>query len=405
MRTLFWTCILSLLFFPCVSAQDLAQLRKTIDDNIPAIPPSDIGRKPPSPELIDACKVIVEAANKIYALPNLNEQDRHKILQREAVARIILAYADTPNHYPRLTVISDELETSGPKDLARLTEEHVLKIGIVLATQTGNHAMNISPQALAERIVLFAEQNPGQESLQMMDLFLQQVRTMKQPVHRDRRLAVIAPVFQEYFRKIHQTPQALALESDIQRATLPGNPILLMGVDLDGNDFDPATLENKVVLLQFWGTWCGPCRAEIPDLIALYEKYRDSGFEIIGVNTGVQGDDTKKVKQFVETTLFGSKKIPWTILHEGLGERQNKMTITKFYGIDELPVLILVGRDGKVREIYPLPSTLDELIAKATSPLASVEFTEEEKKIIEENERKRQEEIDREIREILSVPQ
>ena len=87
-------------------------------------------------------------------------------------------------------------------------------------------------------------------------------------------------------------------------------------------------------------------------------------------------------------------------MHEGLGERQNRMTMTKFYGIAELPVLILLGRDGKVLNLHPLPSTLDSLIADATSLLASIEWTEEEKKQLEEIERKRQEELDRQIQQI-----
>ena len=408
MRIFFWTCALVLFFTPCVFSQDLAQLRKTIEDNIPATAqlPNDLGHRPPPQELVNACKVAVDAANQIYALPNLDAANRRWTLQREAFARTLLAYVDTPAHYARLTALSDELEKLGLRKIAQLTEEHVLRIGSVLVTQTDNNAVSISIQALAERIVMFAEQHPGQESLQLFDLLLREVRGMR-TIYRDRRLAIIAPIFQEYFRKIHHTARADALEPDIQRATLPGKPMLLIGVDLDGRNFDPASVRNKVVLLQFWGTWCGPCKAEIPGLIALYEKYRNDGFEIIGINTGAQGDDERRVRNFVDTTLFGGKKIPWKILHEGLGERQNRTTMTKFYGIEELPVLILIGRDGKVLHLHPLPSTLDSLVAEATDPLAAIRatFTEEEREQYEENRRKQQEELDQQIRETLSAPQ
>jgi len=399
-----------LFLVPYVAAQDLAQLRQVIEDNIPATArlPENLGRTAVPQELIDAYTVALNAIDQIYALPNLDEQNRRWALQREAVARIVLAYVDTQTHYTRLTAISDELEELGLRSLARLTEEHVLRIGSVLATRTGADAPLINYQALAERMVLFVEQNPGQGSLQMIDQFLHQVRQIRQQSHRDRRLAVIAPIFQDFFKRIHHTPRALALEPDIQRATLPGNPMLLMGVDLNGYAFDPASVRGKVVLLQFWGTWCAPCREEMPDLITLYERYRADGFEIIGINTGVSGDDVARVRQFVDTTLFNGKRIPWRILHEGLGERQNRMTMTKFYGITELPVLILIGRDGIVRNLHPLPSALDRLIAEATSPLAAIEWTEEERQQLEANERQRQEEWDRQIRQIreeLSQPQ
>ena len=404
MRTLFLIC--SLFFFASfIDAQDLEQLRKTIQDNTPATLPDDLGRKPSPPELVDACKAVVGGAAQIYALPNLDEKDRYWTLQREAIALIVLAYADIPAHYPRLAAVSDELGKKGNKNLAALTDRHVLTIGSVLAVAgrpAGNMGINI--ESLAERMVLYAEQYPGSESTRLIDQLLLNVRQMN-PLPRDRRLAVIAPIFQKYYQSINHTAKAKALDTDIARATLPGEPMMLMGVDLNGKELDMDSLKNKVVLLQFWGTWCPHCKEMIPDLISLYEKYHASGLEIIGVNTGSRGDDDKKVKQFVETTTFLGKKIPWMILHEGLAEGKNKgMSMTKFYGIDELPILILIGRNGKVLNLHPLPSALDSLIADATSLLAAVEFTEEEKKQIEELKQKREAEIDQQIKSALTPP-
>ena len=400
MRTLFWSCVLVSFLFPCVFAQDLAQLRKTIDDNTLKQLPADLGSGAVSQEIVDACKSVVEAANQIYALPGLDEQNRRWTLQRETIAQIILAYAGAPvqdirSTYARLTVLSDELNQWGTKNFAKMTEEHVLRIGIVLATRTGNNAVNVDYQALAERMVMFVEEYPG--SLQLIDIFLREVRGIKMQQYRDRRLAEIGPVFQDYFVKIHHQARADALAPDIRRATLPGSTMFLHGVGIDGNAFNPAWIRDKVVLIQFWGTWCTPCREEMPALIALYEKYRADDFEIIGINTGITGDDERKVRQFVDTTLFGGKKIPWRILHEGLSKRQtpNRETVSEYYGITELPVLILIGRDGKVLKIHPLSSALDSLVADATSLRSRFEWTEEEKKQMEENDRRRDEETDR----------
>jgi len=403
MRNFLWTCTLVLCFVPFVSAQDLEQWRKTIDTNTPAVLPDNLGRKPQPPELVQSCKTVVDAAAQIYALPNLDPKDRQWTLQRETIALIVLVYADPTEYYAKLVSLSDELEQKGLSKLAKEAEKHVLIIGGALATKTGN-APNLNVKSLAERMVMYAEQFPGQDSVSMIDQFLQRIRSMPNAGHRDRRLALAAPIFQEYYKKVNLSKQAFALTADIARATLPGNPLLLMGVDLNGKDLDITAFNDKVVLLQFWGTWCPHCLEEIPDLIALYEKYHAAGLEIIGVNTGVQGDDDKKVKQFIEGKTFNGKKIPWIILHEGLGERKNQLTMTKFYGIDELPVLILVGRNGMVLDLYPLPSTLDERVAQATSLFAKVEFTEEEKKQIEENDKKRQEEEDRKIKLELSKP-
>jgi len=404
MRTCLGTCTLLFFCSSLVSAQDFAQWQKVIEAHCPAELPKDLGSKPSPPELVDACKKVVEAVRQIYALPNLSLSDRHWTLQREAVALIVLAHADVPNYYPRLTLVSDELDRAGNRKLAQLAEKHVLEIGTELAVKP--NAANFNTQALAERMVLYAEQYPGQESLRMIDSFLQNVRNMK-AAPRDRRLAVAAPIFQEYYQKINQTSKALDLEPDIQRSTLTGNHMFLMGVDINGKELDWRALEGKVVLLQFWGTWCVNCKADMPLLISLYEKYHQDGLEIIGINTAVQEDkDDRRVKQFVDTALFEGKKIPWTILHEGLGERKNKTTLTKIYGIKELPVLILIGRNGKVLDLHPLPSALDARIAEAVSPLAAVmdDLTEEEKQQFEEARRKQQEEIDRQIQKELEKP-
>jgi len=404
MRILFWTGVLTLFFASSVSAQNMEQLRKTIADNIPATIPEDFGRNPSPPELIQACKCLVDAANKIYALPDLDDANRSWALQREAIALIILAYDETPLYYLRLAEVSEELGKRTSR-LFRETEKHTVKIGgelVAGARPAGN--VRVDSKSLAARMVSYATQFPGTESMQLIDQLLLQVRSMNNNAFRDRRLAAIAPIFQQYYQSVNHTQKAKALETDIARSTLPGNPMQLMGVDINGRDLDLNSLRDKVVLVQFWGTWCVPCINEMPLLISLYEKYHKSGFEIIGVNTNVRGDDEKRVKQFVEGMTFGGKKIPWTILHEGLGERKNKTTLTKLYGIEELPVLILIGKNGRVLNLYPTPNALDELIGDATSLMAGIEFTEEEKRTLEENKRKENEEIDRQIRSGLATP-
>jgi thiol-disulfide isomerase/thioredoxin len=408
MRNFLCICTFLPFFVSSLVAQDFAQLQKTIDANIAALPPvGEIGKVKPSPELVTACKTIVATAANIYAIPNLDAKDRQWTVQREAVALMVLVYAEPQNYYVRLSRITDDLEQRGLQKLAKETEKHVLEIGGALVTRVDNNPMNLNVQSLAERMVFYANQYPGKESMDIIDNFLLQIYSMKNKVHRDRRLAIAGHIFQDFYKRINHSTKADALDPHISRATLQGLPMLLMGVDINGKEFDPTSTKNKVVLLQFWGTWCVHCKEEMPELIALYEKYHANGFEIIGVNTAAEKDDERRVKQFVETTPFGGKKIPWTILHEGLGASKNKgMTMTKLYGIDELPVLILIGRDGNVLELHPLLSSLDETIAKATSRLAAVEadLTNEQKKQLEEIRRQQREEEDRKIQEELAAP-
>ena len=408
MRTFLWTCLLTLIFVPLVSAQDLEQYRKIIDTNVPLLPKvEEIGRKTPTAELVTACKAIVEAAVGIYDLPDLTAKDKQWTLQREAAALAVLAYVDAPRYYPRLVIVSEELGKRGLQNIYKEIEKHVLLIGTDWATKTGNLQIKVDYEVLANKMYLYALQYPGQDSLNYIDNFLQKTRSMT-AIPRDKRLAVIGPIFKRYYEGINHTQRAKALEPDIFRSQLKGQLLYLNGVDINGKDIDITAFKDKVVLLQFWGTWCPNCMQEMPDLIALYEKYHDKGFEIIGVNTGVQGDENAAmVKRFLDTNEFKGKKIPWTILHDGLSKSKYKdLTLTNIYGITELPVLILIGRNGKVLELHPLPSRLDDSVKYALSPQAAAEaeMTDEEKKQAEERQKERDKILDEQIKSDLAQP-
>src|SRR5690348_16729547 len=71
--------------------------------------------------------------------------------------------------------------------------------------------------------------------------------------------------------------------------------------DLHGNNVALSSFKGKVVLVNFWGTWCEPCRGEIPILIAMQQKYADKGFTVLGVATN---DDEKAVDPFIHNTQF-----------------------------------------------------------------------------------------------------
>ncbi|MDR3234396.1 MAG: TlpA family protein disulfide reductase [Planctomycetaceae bacterium] len=387
-------------------SEDIEALKKVIDARALAALPDYLGKKAVPENLVGDAQSVVESADKILAGGNAGEKDKRWALQRKAVALIVLAYADITRYYVPLLQIEDELEKQGLKKLAVLAERHILLIGGTIAVQTklaaAGSQKGINLQFLADRMVKYAQANPGPEAERDIDLFVAQVRTLPN-IARDKRLSVVAPVFQRHYQEINHTAKAAAMQPDIDRSLLTGKPMVLIGADLDGKDFDINSIKDKAVLVQFWGTWCPHCKEEMPELIRLYEKYHDRGLEIIGINTAVKGDENPAaVKKFLQTAVFGEKKIPYTILHEGSAEKKYQMTVSKQYGIDELPVLILIGRSGKVINLHPLPSTLDDLIADALSPGAAVEFTPEERQQIEEAKKNREEEEQRKIDEELS---
>ncbi|HEY7915222.1 MAG TPA: TlpA disulfide reductase family protein [Blastocatellia bacterium] len=107
-------------------------------------------------------------------------------------------------------------------------------------------------------------------------------------------------------------------------------------------------LKGKVVLLDIWATWCGPCRRSIPDLIELQKSYGDQGLEVVGVSidpmTG--GGDIKAVSSFAESTKINYKI--WLV--------SNKDALNKYPIVtNAIPLSYLIDREGKVVKRYDSP--------------------------------------------------
>ncbi|MCE9630987.1 MAG: TlpA family protein disulfide reductase [Planctomycetia bacterium] len=135
--------------------------------------------------------------------------------------------------------------------------------------------------------------------------------------------------------------------------SLPGKPMEIKGELLDGKPFNQKGLAGKVVLVDFWATWCGPCIAEIPNMLEQYEKYHDKGFEVVGISLDEEKD---KVDAFV-----AENKIPWPIIYAGKGWQD---PTAQFYGISGIPQLILIGRDGNVITLNARGEKLAERLAE-----------------------------------------
>lgn len=117
--------------------------------------------------------------------------------------------------------------------------------------------------------------------------------------------------------------------------------------DLRGNKVSLASYRGKAVMLNFWATWCGPCRIETPWIVELRQKYAAQGFEVLGVDT--EGDDLKpddKAGWAKATAAAGNfvaqEKIPYPVLLDG-------DSISREYdGLDDLPTSFFVDRKGVV---------------------------------------------------------
>ncbi|MBA4746911.1 MAG: AhpC/TSA family protein [Muricauda sp.] len=107
--------------------------------------------------------------------------------------------------------------------------------------------------------------------------------------------------------------------------------------DMEGNLLDRKTLKGKIVLLDFWASWCAPCRQANPELLKIYEKSKDKGFEILGISID---ENSQKWKEAII-----EDGISWLQVLDSLGETK------RTYNLNSIPFNILLDREGQIMTV------------------------------------------------------
>ena len=157
-------------------------------------------------------------------------------------------------------------------------------------------------------------------------------------------LTVVALIVGTYFADKATRPKSNGLANDIVRADAGQAAPDVTFKDLDGKGIPLNGYKGKVVLVNFWATWCEPCQVEIPWLIEMQQKYSSKGFTILGVDVDDEGN--KEVSAFLAKERFevSGQKLPmnYPIL------RGNDAVADKFGGLLGYPTSFLISRDGKI---------------------------------------------------------
>jgi thiol-disulfide isomerase/thioredoxin len=152
-----------------------------------------------------------------------------------------------------------------------------------------------------------------------------------------------------------------AASKKIQAGLVEGSTFPVFNeTDLAGKPLSPANYKGKVLLIDFWATWCGPCVGELPNVKKVYDKYHPKGFEIIGISL-----DKEKQKL---TDFLKSKEIPWAQYFDGKGWA-NKLAAK--YGVQSIPATYLLDGSGKIIGRDLRGEELEQAVSKAIGAKAT----------------------------------
>jgi thiol-disulfide isomerase/thioredoxin len=250
-----------------------------------------------------------------------------------------------------------ELDKLGLKDLARQVRCELLSLRL-------EEAQNFSADELAKLIAeiksCLAGVQPDEDSV---GLVVNAAMTAEHAGYKDLAISTYADFGKTFSAsKTKGVAQlGLTLLGAARRLGLVGKPMPIAATLLDGKAFDWKNYKDKVVLVDFWATWCGPCRAEMHNIAQNYETYHQRGFEVVSISVD---QDRKALDDFLT-----ENKHPWTVLQDNTAAKGTEKSMSTYYGVIGIPETVLIGRDGKVVALGvrgpALGSELEKLLGPA----------------------------------------
>lgn len=279
---------------------------------------------------------IIEAAERLLAMqPDVALEEQAQLRRFEAL--FMLAKYGDEAAARRLAELAADLRAHPSPAVADMAVLYTLTRGVEQLLEGG------LPPAERQQLVDEAVAELESESFdpRMGDLAVELTRALERAGDRERALQS-----GERFARILSTRPEYAdqfdtLQAAVRRLGLLGRKLSLQGYLFSGEPLDVARLEGKVVLIDFWATWCRPCLEDLPRLRGLYEMYQPLGFEVLGVSLD---EDREALESFL-----GQRKLPWPVICGRTAEEAGfRHPLAVACGVQEIPTTVLLDQAGVV---------------------------------------------------------
>ncbi len=287
---------------------------------------------------------VMAAASAILA-QEVSDSDALRAIDEQFVALSVLSRFDQ-GAQTKLISLAESLKKDPRPAVVRAADFQLLQQDLVKILSGAGEAEELSGLILG-----FIDQHGLDTQIVDMTSQVSQILGRSAPDAGGALLAELLPLLEksedpEILKRVPQIAGAA------RRMNLPGNFMELFGVTADGAEFDWKSYRGKYVLVDFWASWCGPCRQEIPNVKQNLAEYGDKGFTVVGVNID---RDRAEYDAYMEEA-----QLPWQNI---MPDENGSSELATYYDITGIPTVILVDPQGVVISLNARGPELGRLLA------------------------------------------